>query len=606
VIDSPYLFLVYNTSLLLTLVLIIDVISDRWKPGQASLKQIPLGIMIGIIGIIVMQTHWKLEDGAIFDTRSILLGITGLFFGTIPTAMTIIVTSLFRYFQGGVGVLTGILVIFASGGIGLLWRHLQKKELKDYAMADFYLFGIAIHVVMILLMFTFPWSIALNVLRHIALPVLIIYPLGTMVLGMLMTHRLQRDALAQTVKDDEIKFKIIAEHAYDWDYWVAPDHRFLYCSVSCQNITGYSADEFMREPELMQKIILPEDVEAFEKHRHSADERKAGQLEFRIKRKDGAVRWIGHVCVPVYGSNNEFLGTRGSNRDVSHQKETELAIEASKNEINKLLRNAEQSRKALLSVVEDQKIAQEKIVKLNEELEERVRQRTEELERTNKELEAFAYSVSHDLRAPLRAINGFTKILHTEHHDALPDDAKVLLQDILNNTKQMSLLIEDLLELSRLSRKEMIKDTIDMENLFRQMFDEVLRHNHRHDIRCTIHDLPDAYGDLILIRQIVNNLLSNAVKFTGKCPHPELTINGRIENDRCVYSVADNGAGFDPRYKNKLFGVFQRLHRTDEFEGTGVGLAIVKRIVERHGGTVGAESELNKGATFYFSIPIHT
>jgi PAS domain S-box-containing protein len=592
--------------LLLTLVLIIDVISDRWKPGQASLKQIPLGIMIGIIGIIVMQTHWKLEDGAIFDTRSILLGITGLFFGTIPTVITMIITSLFRIYLGGIGVLTGIMVIIASGSIGLLWRHVQKKALKDYSAGDFYLFGIAVHVTMIILMFLFPWNVALTVVRSISLPVMFIYPMGTVMLGMLMTHRLQRDALTQKVKEDEIKFKIIAENSHDWEYWTAPDQRFLYCSASCRNITGYTVKEFMDEPDLLRMIVLPEDAETFEKHRHSADLRIGETLEFRIKRKDGVIVWIGHVCATVYGKNNEFLGIRGSNRDITLQKQTELTLIAAKDEVKNFFHVTERSRKALLSVVEDQKIAQEKIVKLNEELEERVRQRTEELERTNKELEAFAYSVSHDLRAPLRAINGFTKILHTEHHDALPDDAKVLLQDILNNTKQMSLLIEDLLELSRLSRKEMIKDTIDMENLFRQMFDEVLRHNHRHDIRCTIHDLPDAYGDLILIRQIVNNLLSNAVKFTGKCPHPELTINGRIENDRCVYSVADNGAGFDPRYKNKLFGVFQRLHRTDEFEGTGVGLAIVKRIVERHGGTVGAESELNKGATFYFSIPIHT
>lgn len=604
-IDSPYLFLVYNTSLLLTLVLIFDVISDKWKPGQTSLKQIPLGIAIGLIGIIVIQSHWKLEDGAIFDTRSILLGITGLFFGTIPTVITMIMTSLFRYHQGGVGVLTGILVIVTTGTIGLLWRHLQKKDLKNYSMGDFYLFGVALHVTMILLMFSFPWEIALNVVRNITLPVLIIYPLGTMVLGMLMTNRLKRDALAQTVRDEEIKFKIIADHAYDWDYWVAPDHRFLYCSASCQSITGYSAEEFMRQPDLLKGIIITEDAEVFNKHRRAADEQHEGQLEFRIKRKDGAVRWIGHVCVPVYGTRNEFLGTRASNRDITHQKESELAIVHSENEIKNLLRIAEQSRKALLSVVEDQKIAQEKIVKLNEELEERVQRRTEELERANKELEAFAYSVSHDLRAPLRAINGFSKILQTEHHNALPDDARDLLHDILKNTHHMSQLIDDLLELSRLSRKEMSKDAVDMEQLFRQIFDDMIRQNERQDILFTIDDLPDAYGDHMLLKQIVINLLSNAIKFTGKCAAPEITVDGRIENGYCIYSVADNGVGFDPRYKDKLFGVFQRLHRADEFEGTGVGLAIIKRIAERHGGTAWAESEVDKGATFYFSIPIN-
>jgi light-regulated signal transduction histidine kinase (bacteriophytochrome) len=250
-------------------------------------------------------------------------------------------------------------------------------------------------------------------------------------------------------------------------------------------------------------------------------------------------------------------------------------------------------------------IVQDKIVKLNEELEERVRQRTEALEQANWELEAFAYSVSHDLRAPLRAINGFSKILQTEHSDALPVDAQDLLNDILNNTRHMSLLIDDLMELSRSSRKEMIKDTVDIVELFHQCFDDLMRHNERQDIRLTIHDLPDTYGDYTLLKQIVVNLLSNAIKFTGKCAAPEITIDGRIENGQCVYSVIDNGVGFDPRYKDKLFGVFQRLHRTNEFEGTGVGLAIIKRIAERHGGTLWADSEVDKGAQFYFSIPIH-
>ncbi|MHB1050956.1 MAG: LytS/YhcK type 5TM receptor domain-containing protein [Bacteroidota bacterium] len=604
-VETSFLFLTYNTALLLMLVFIFDLFVVRWRPGESSPYKVPVGIVVGIIGIIVIITHWTLENGAIFDTRSILLSLSGLFFGTIPTVIAMVMTGLFRYYQGGIGVTTGVLVIVATGSIGLLWRHRRKKDLEQYSFWDFYLFGIVVHIVMILLMLTFPWDIAKNVLLNITLPVMVIYPLGTALLGMMMTRHLQRDQLTEKIKKDETKLRIITDYTSDWDYWVGPDHLFIYCSRSCEHITGYTPADFESNPTLLETIVHPEDREIFRRHRTVADAQRHEQIDFRIIRRDGTIRWIGHSCVPVYNAEGEFLGTRGSNRDITAHKESEMKILTAKDEIAKLLDVTEQSRKVLLSVVEDQKIARERLAALNEELEERVSRRTMDLERANKELEAFSYSVSHDLRAPLRAINGFTKILHDEYRGTLNDDAKDLLSDIMKNTRNMSVLIDDLLELSRLSRKELTADMIDMERLFRQSFDELLQHDGRKNVRFDLNTIPPAYGDHTLIKQVIVNLLSNALKFTGKTNHPEITVAASSGDGMVTYSVADNGAGFDSTYANKLFGVFQRLHRADEFEGTGVGLAIVKRIVERHGGTVRGESMPDLGATFYFSISAH-
>ncbi len=602
-VETSFLFLTYNTALLLMLVFIFDLFVVRWRPGESSPYKVPVGLVVGIIGVIVIVTHWTLESGAIFDTRSILLSISGLFFGTVPTVIAMVMTAMYRYYQGGVGIVTGILVIVATGSIGLLWRHRVKKDLEHYTFWDFYRFGIIVHVVMILLMFTFPWDIAVNVLQNISLPVMIIYPLGTALLGMMMIRRLQRDQLLEKIKKDETKLRLVTDYTSDWEYWVGPDHQFIYCSTSCEKLSGYAPQEFYDDPKLLDAIVHPDDHTLFQQHRTVADAQRHDQIDFRIVQRDGTIRWIGHTCVPVYNAESEFLGTRGSNRDITAHKESEMKILTAKEEITKLLDVTEQSRKVLLSVVEDQKITQERLAALNEELEERVFRRTIDLERANKELEAFSYSVSHDLRAPLRAINGFTKILHDDYRDTLDDDAKELLSDIMTNTKNMSVLIDDLLELSRLSRKELTSDTIDMHRLFRQSFDELIQQDGRSNVRFVLNEIPPAYGDHSLIKQVIVNLLSNALKFTGKTDHPEITVAAVADNGMITYSVADNGAGFDNTYANKLFGVFQRLHRTDEFEGTGVGLAIVKRVIERHGGLTKGESTIGHGAVFYFSLP---
>jgi signal transduction histidine kinase len=244
------------------------------------------------------------------------------------------------------------------------------------------------------------------------------------------------------------------------------------------------------------------------------------------------------------------------------------------------------------------------LAKFNAELELRVVERTAQLEAANRDLESFSYSVSHDLRTPLRAIDGFARTLVEDHAGQLDEEGRRLLGVVCDRAQRMGVLIDELLDFSRLRHIPFAATPLDMEALARSAVEEVVAAAGRApQWRCEIGALPAANGDPTLIRQVWVNLLSNAFKFSGKSADPAVTVSGSNNGAELVYCVKDNGAGFDMRYYDKLFGVFQRLHRAEEFPGTGVGLAIVKRVVERHGGRVWAESQPGHGASFYFSLP---
>lgn len=242
--------------------------------------------------------------------------------------------------------------------------------------------------------------------------------------------------------------------------------------------------------------------------------------------------------------------------------------------------------------------------RLVDDLERRVAQRTEALEAANRELEAFAYSVSHDLRAPLRAIDGFSAILEEDHGPKLDEEGRHTLGSIRRNAQRMSQLIEGLLRLSRLGHGALQPIAeIDMSEIVETTLRSLRSANASLTIEATVGELPRAIGNSDLLRQVWINLLENAVKYSRKRPVITIEVAGKREGHELHYTVVDHGAGFDPKYAAKLFGVFQRLHGENEFEGTGVGLALVKRIVSRHGGRVWAIGQIDAGATFGFALP---
>ena len=247
----------------------------------------------------------------------------------------------------------------------------------------------------------------------------------------------------------------------------------------------------------------------------------------------------------------------------------------------------------------------DQVSRSHQHLETQVAQRTKALEGTNAELESFSYSVSHDLRAPLRAIHGFSRILLEDHTAKLDPEAQRLLGVIDQNTRRMGQLIDDLLAFSHLGRTDLSTGPVDMKELTQTVADEIQRNDNGRQgpLEIRIDPLPPARGDRGLLRQVMSNLLQNAAKFTRDRPSARIEVGSQADSGQTVYFVKDNGAGFDARYADKLFGVFQRLHSTEQFDGTGVGLAIVKRIVQRHGGRVWAEGAVDQGATFFFTLP---
>jgi light-regulated signal transduction histidine kinase (bacteriophytochrome) len=227
----------------------------------------------------------------------------------------------------------------------------------------------------------------------------------------------------------------------------------------------------------------------------------------------------------------------------------------------------------------------------------------QELEATNKELGSFSYSISHDLRSPLRAVNGFARILDSEYGSRFDEEGRRIIGVILRNSEKMSALIDDLLAFSRVGRGVINKSDIDMATLVGKVYSDLILSGDHAAAKFSLGDLPDAKADPALLTQVWTNLIGNAFKYSSKNPAPEVVVNGVVRDGECIYSIKDNGVGFDMRYYEKLFGVFQRLHSETEFHGTGVGLAIAQRIVIRHGGRVWAESVPGRGATFYFSLP---
>lgn len=365
---------------------------------------------------------------------------------------------------------------------------------------------------------------------------------------------------AELLRQSEERFRSLVQNASDIIVVVAADRTVSYASPTIKSILGYEPDAWKNAFE----FVHPEDMTQAESLLTKALQGESVNIaaQFRLKHADGQTRDFEVIANNLLHEPG-LEGILTTYRDITQRKQAEAEI-----------------------------------TKLNEDLQ----RRAAELEAANKELEAFSYSVSHDLRAPLRAINGFSRILSNEYTSQIPPEARRYLQMVQDNAQQMGCLVDDLLAFSRLSRSSLSRQAVAPSNIVSQVFTDLSHEQENRHVEIAIAQLPECQADPALLKQVWINLIANALKYTRQREVAYIEVGYKYLNSKLVYFVKDNGVGFDMRYAHKLFGVFQRLHRAEDYEGTGVGLAIVQRIIHRHGGSVWAEAEVNKGATFYFSL----
>jgi PAS domain S-box-containing protein len=376
---------------------------------------------------------------------------------------------------------------------------------------------------------------------------------------------------ALRASEEHLRLALEASHMGSWEWTVETNE--VKWSNQVEKIFGLNPGEFDGSYESYLRLIHPDD---FDRVKQTIGGALSGEtelyiIEHRIVLPGGNLRWIGGRGTVYRNAAGVAVLMRGTVSDITARKE-----------------------------------AEQQIRQLNEGLERRVQERTAELSEANSELEAFSYSVSHDLRAPLRNVSGFVELLRRRAGGALDETSLRFVETITLETRRMGQLIDDLLAFSRIGRSQLRTNVVDMNTLASEVRDSLALEAQGREIAWTIGDLPQIQADRNLLRQALFNLVHNAVKYTRPRPRAEISIGCLVDGKRGAeqtFFVRDNGVGFEMKHANRLFAVFQRLHHSKQFEGTGIGLANVQRIIHRHGGRVWAESELGRGSTFYFSLP---
>lgn len=388
----------------------------------------------------------------------------------------------------------------------------------------------------------------------------------------MVTDVTDRVLAERTLKESERRLATLMSHLPGMAYRCHVDAHWTleFVSEGCEALTGYRPERLTNNPDLtFVKLIHPDDLHKMSSGVAAAlKSRGVFRLVYRIHTASGEEKWVWEQGQGVFSPEGQLVALEGFIADITEQKQSE-----------------------------------EEITRLNEELESRVIRRTEQLQQANRELEGFSYSVSHDLRAPLRGIDGFARILQDEYAAALPDEGRRYLKLVRNNAQQMGRLIDDLLNFSRLNRQPVRRVACDSAALVKECLESLGSEANGRELCVSVGDLPRVEADPALLRQVFVNLLSNAMKFTRRSEPARIEV-GTLEHPDCgrVFFVRDNGVGFDMKYRDKLFGVFQRLHRAEDYEGTGVGLALIQRIIHRHNGEIWAEAEPGEGAVFYFTL----
>ncbi|HPJ12305.1 MAG TPA: LytS/YhcK type 5TM receptor domain-containing protein [Caldisericia bacterium] len=680
------------------------VISILISYNQSIHRKMPFlhGFIYGTGAVIGMLHPVVFKPGVIFDGRSILISIAGLFFGPIAAFIAAAMAILLRIYQGGSGIWMGCLSSLIAAFIGSLYYFRYTFKNKSLTTKQIYFFGIWVHVFLLMGTLTLPKDIILETLYYIGPSMMIIYPLATLLLGKIVALVLSKNQMVKELQKSESLLKssqkLTKAGGWEWDL----QKKTMYWTEETYRIHGLKLDlEMQNNRELIEKSIscyYPSDrkklLEAFNK---CSSEGISYNIVLPFLSYDDKKKWVRTTAKAILNEDGAIDKVIGNLIDITDQVANEKRIVENKKKYQDLFSNmlegfayhqivlndrgkpidyiflevnqamqqftglkAEEiigkkvttilpgiqedevkwieiygevalSGKSIIfeayskplqkwfsisaysfekgffatvfSDITSQKQTKIQLQQLNQELDEKVRQRTKDLEESNASLEAFSYSVSHDLRAPLRAIQGFSNILLEDYSNTLPKDALRLLGIIHDNTKKMDQLIKGLLHISKVSKSALQKTQLNMQEIVEECIQDIIPPEKRSTMTIHLHPLPTASGDIVLIRQVWWNLIDNAVKFSSNHPRPILIIDGKQKSEGNEYTVKDNGVGFNEEYKEKLFTLFQRLHTSEEFQGTGIGLALVKQIVQKHGGKIWAKGGVNEGAEFTFSLP---
>lgn len=690
-----------NLTLIITLTVFYSL-SIRHISDKELIGKFIFGILFGLIAIFGMMNPYTFGNGIIFDGRSVIISVASLFGGAITGSISAIIAIMYRLWLGGVGAITGSMVILSSALIGLIFHYLNLKKITNINYISLTVMGLTVHLTMLLLMFTLPNGIGLNVVRAVAIPVITLFTILTTLLGMILLNQKSKIKASMHLSESEEKLRYIFKTMQQGIVYTNCYGEIVDVNRAAEVILELNLEELKgrKSSEIFQKVIH-EDGSQFDSNLFPSNQviqkwEKVENITMGLIIND-KVKWVNINSYPLENPDKSRNLIFTILEDITERKEANQIIKNSEIRMRKIIESAQvgialidsvngkfievnnryasilgMSKEQLLKIdwisitypediekdksnmdllnagkinhyqiekryiksdgsivwvnlsvvhmdemikgnprhlafVEDiteRKNAESEILKLNSELEQRVIERTQQLESTNKELEAFSYSVSHDLRAPLRAINGFTQILLEDYSSSFDEEGHRISNIIMRNAKRMGQLIDDLLSFSKVGRSELHFSNIDMQNMVKAIYYEVTNEKERELINFKINDIANVTADPNLMRIVWTNLISNAVKFSSKKDISIIEVDSTTDQGLICYCIKDNGAGFNMEYIDKLFGVFQRLHSDDDFIGTGVGLALVQRIIFRHQGKIWAESEIDKGAKFYFTLPI--
>ncbi|MBN1198056.1 MAG: response regulator [Bacteroidales bacterium] len=556
--------LLQNTAILLAFGMLYDYFWAREEPSKTIWHKVVAGLVIGAIGIILILTPWTLVPGLVFDTRSVMLSVSGLFFGPIPTLIAMVITSGYRIFLGGDGMWMGVAVIITSGFIGILWRKWRPDWRRKNYLVELLTLGLVVHVVMLGCTLLLPPGVSWPTLKIIALPVIIIYPAGTLLLGILMIKRSEHWETRKALQQSEERWHFALEGAGDgvWDW--NPKTGTVFYSHRWKEMLGFDDDEIQNSIEEWDILVHPDDRDTVyaDLNRHMAGETPVYMNIHRLRCKDGTFLWIldrGKVMEwDDQGQPVRFIGTHTN--------------------------------------INDRKMAEEELIL--------AKSKAEESDRLKM---SFLNNISHEVRTPLNAILGFTSLL-TE--DPGMEDRHRFGQIIRSNADQLLSIIDDVLEFSRLETETLVPEKLpfsvsellqDLAHTMQPLAEEK-NLSWRH-LSTLDEEMDIILGDRSRIRQVLTCFLSNAIKYTQ-----DGGVETRVETDDkwIIFSVRDTGIGIEEEHQEKIFERFFRTPVAQEMavRGTGLGLSIAQQLIEMMGGGIGIQPLLPRGTEFYFRLPL--